>query len=56
MERPKEPRKPSDLDKLLDKDAERRYHDNYSRYQNDVREYDHRRYGEVNNGPWGDGE
>jgi predicted SAM-dependent methyltransferase len=56
MQKPNYPKRPSALDMLLDKNAERRYHDKLSQYEEDSRRYDSERYPPVNNGPWGDGE
>lgn len=56
MRKPEPPKPPSELDKLLDRDAQRKYDDELSDYQERKREYDRKRYGNVNCGPWGDGE
>lgn len=56
MKRPQPPKMPSEIDKLLDRDAERKYGDAKSEYDDAKREYDRKRYGGLNTGPWGDGE
>lgn len=56
MRKPEPPKLPSEIDRLLDRDVQRKYDDARSDYDDRLREYNKRRYGDVNCGPWGDGE
>lgn len=59
MKKPEPPIKPKfyEIDnKYKRQEAERKYWDEYSDYEDRQKEYERQRYGDINLGPWGDGE